>query len=274
MDRASGLISFRLLFFATLLSSSVSDSTCVTDDQDWKLIRHGVTTFAVSAANQSCLCAGNVSASGFTGDGSGLDLANNPQLAALRQQVSQQAAQLSDQATQLSDLRSLLTAVVRPGTIFLRGGPAVPDGFLPCDGSLHTIADYTQLYSAIGTTYGGDGVTTFAVPDLRGRAPIGKGAGPGLSTYSLGQTGGTESQTLLVSNLPTHTHTLNFGFESGSQPSLLGNVFGDSDGTFSYAAPPTATMAAMASSSISPAGGNVPFDKRVPFVAINYIIKY
>jgi len=81
-------------------------------------------------------------------------------------------------------------------------------GWLRCDGQLLPISGYTALYSLLGTTYGGDGVETFALPDLRGRAPMHPGQGPGLSLHELGESGGTASVTLDVSQIPTHTHTV------------------------------------------------------------------
>src|SRR3989442_14603602 len=114
----------------------------------------------------------------------------------------------------------------------------VPYNFAPrnwafCNGQLLPIAQNTALFALIGTTYGGNGQTTFALPDLRGRAPISSGQGPGLSNYTLGQVGGTEIVTLLSNQMPVHTHavtlsglsaTANVKNAAGNQQSPVGNV--------------------------------------------------
>lgn len=92
------------------------------------------------------------------------------------------------------------------GEIRMFSFPRIPTGWFACDGSLKPISEYQTLYTLIGTNYGGDGVQTFGVPDLRGQVPIHQGRGPGLSTYVIGQRSGTESVTLLPVNMPTHNH--------------------------------------------------------------------
>src|SRR5688572_28298741 len=94
------------------------------------------------------------------------------------------------------------------GEIIQFGGNFVPDGYAAANGQLLPIAQNTALFSLLGTTWGGNGQTTFALPDLRGRAAIGTGQGPGLSNYALGQTVGVEQQSLSASNLPPHLHTI------------------------------------------------------------------
>lgn len=92
--------------------------------------------------------------------------------------------------------------------IILFAGTFAPRGWAFCQGQILSISQNTALFSLLGTTYGGNGQTTFALPDLRGRAPIGTGQGPGLSSISLGQMAGTENVTLLITQLPAHTHTV------------------------------------------------------------------
>ena len=92
--------------------------------------------------------------------------------------------------------------------MFAFGTRGAPNGWQACDGSLLPISEYDALFALIGTTYGGDGQTTFAVPDLRGRLPIHQGQGPGLSNYVMGQMAGTENVTLLTTQMPIHTHTM------------------------------------------------------------------
>ena len=94
------------------------------------------------------------------------------------------------------------------GQIILFAGNFAPKYWAFCAGQIMAISQNTALFSILGTTYGGDGIQTFALPDLRGRVAIGQGQGPGLSLYTLGQVGGTETVTLLTSQIPAHTHKL------------------------------------------------------------------
>ena len=102
------------------------------------------------------------------------------------------------------------------GEIRLFGFSRVPTGWFACDGSLQSIAEYQTLYTLLGTTYGGDGISTFAVPDLRGAVPVHQGTGPGLSPRPLGLFGGTESVTLSTDQIPAHQHTPNATSNSAS----------------------------------------------------------
>jgi microcystin-dependent protein len=154
------------------------------------------------------------------------------------------------------------------GTIILFAGNFPPRGWAFCHGQLLSIAQHTALFSILGTTYGGNGQTTFALPDLRGRVPLGAGQGPGLSTYALGESGGVEAVTLLSTQMPPHTHTL----LGSSEPAHLGapeNAF--------LAAPRQPVYARdgnvpMASGVIEPTGGGLPHENRQPYVGLNYII--
>jgi microcystin-dependent protein len=95
------------------------------------------------------------------------------------------------------------------GEIRLFAGGYAPEGWLACNGALLSIQTYAPLYSLIGTIYGGDGQTTFALPDLRGRVPIGQGQGPGLTPRTIGGQSGSETVTLTLAQLPSHNHTVN-----------------------------------------------------------------
>lgn len=95
------------------------------------------------------------------------------------------------------------------GEIKIFGFYFAPKGYATCQGQILSIAQNTALFSLLGTTYGGNGQTTFALPDLQGRMPIGQGQGPGLPPYQMGQVAGTNSVTILTSNMPAHVHTLN-----------------------------------------------------------------
>ncbi|MEP3654449.1 MAG: tail fiber protein [Litorimonas sp.] len=160
------------------------------------------------------------------------------------------------------------------GQITLFAGNFAPRAWAFCDGQLLAISSNSALFSILGTIYGGDGRTTFALPDLRGRAAIHEGRGPGLSPYSLGQRGGQESVTLLPSQMPVHSHTLNAtnapGDKGGPQGKML--AAGHGDETIYHDTPPSANIRAMASNSIANAGGGQSHNNIQPFLAINYII--
>lgn len=138
------------------------------------------------------------------------------------------------------------------GEIMLFAGSYDPQGWEYCNGQLLNINDYQALYSLIGTTYGGDGQTTFALPDLRGRAPRHIGQGPGLSNYTMGQTGGTSAATVPSAQLPAHTHPLNSAATATSAspvgalpaPAAGTDLNGEAVAVNMYAASATATSAA------------------------------
>ncbi|MFK7748296.1 MAG: phage tail protein [Kordia sp.] len=158
------------------------------------------------------------------------------------------------------------------GEIVMFGGNFAPRGWAFCQGQLLAISSNSALFSILGTTYGGDGRTTFALPDLRGRTAIQPGTGPGLSTIKLGQRGGAEYHTLTISQMPTHNH-------SGSMS--VSNVAGDDDvpgNTASIGASEIFVESApntnLANGSVvtSNTGGNQSFYLRNPFEGINFII--
>jgi microcystin-dependent protein len=158
------------------------------------------------------------------------------------------------------------------GEIRLFAGTFAPAGWNFCDGTVLPISTNDALYALIGTTFGGDGQTTFAVPDLRSRVPIHQGQGAGLPAYTIGETGGTESVTLVVTQTPAHNHLFN------AQP-ITGTVDDPTGAFVSIPADTTcliyrsATAAvALAAGTIGSAGGSQPHENRQPFVAINYII--
>ncbi len=157
------------------------------------------------------------------------------------------------------------------GMIILFPYNFAPRGWAFCQGQLLPIAQYTALFSLLGTTYGGDGRVTFGLPDLRGRVPISQGTGPGLSPNSLGQVGGQENVTLLQTQIPAHSHTLNASSVAGNQSSPTGNVLGNT-GNFDteyYNGAPSTTMH---SESIGASGGNQPHNNLPPFLVLNYCI--
>jgi microcystin-dependent protein len=160
------------------------------------------------------------------------------------------------------------------GEIKMFGGNFAPQGYAFCNGQLLSIAQNTALFSLLGTTYGGDGVSTFGLPDLRGRVPVSQGQGPGLSVYQLGQSGGEENHTLVIGELAAHAHTVTVspgcsaedpttGAPTGAVPAALP--------TNAYTSPATAAMAP-ASGTANPAGSSLPHNNLQPYLAINFII--
>jgi microcystin-dependent protein len=148
-----------------------------------------------------------------------------------------------------------------------------PRGWAFCDGQIMSIAQNTALFSLLGTTYGGNGQTTFALPDLRGRVPIhvGGGQGPGLSAYVLGEVGGAESVTLLMAQMPAHGHAVNASTANGTSDNPNNAIMAkNASGVPQYGM--AAPNAIMAPAAIAPAGGNQPHENRPPFTGLNYII--
>lgn len=143
-----------------------------------------------------------------------------------------------------------------------------PAGWATCDGQVLSIQSNTALFSLIGTTYGGNGTTTFALPDLRGRAPIHQGQGAGLSTRSLGETGGEETVTLSATQMPAHGHGV-AGSNAATSKSPAGLVPGFAAAAATYAAP---DGTAMASTMVQNAGGSQPHDNMPPFLTMSYCI--
>ena len=144
-------------------------------------------------------------------------------------------------------------------------------GWAQCDGQLLPISQNTALFSLIGTYYGGNGTSNFALPDLRGRSPIGPGQGAGLSNYVIGQVGGTESVTVLSTEMPAHTHAAQAYDAAGTQDSAVNAVWarsGAGRGKNTYA--PSATLPA--TTSLGVAGGNQPHENRSPYLGLNFII--
>jgi microcystin-dependent protein len=164
--------------------------------------------------------------------------------------------------------------------IFAFGSNFAPQGFLFCSGQLLAISSNTAVFSLLGTTYGGNGVNNFALPDLRGRAPIGQGQGPGLSNYVLGQAAGTETVPILINNLPSHTHTLNANTAAGTT-GVPGTTTYLSKGPSTGSGPnatveniytTTAPNTTLAANAIGLTGSSVPLPNLQPYLAISYII--
>ena len=158
------------------------------------------------------------------------------------------------------------------GQITLMAITYAPRGWHVCDGSLLSISQYSALFALLGTTYGGNGTTNFALPDLRGRVPLCAGSGPGLAPYVLGQNAGTETMTLNAQNVAPHTHpaTLQVSAITRSDvPPVAGNYLATND---SVAASPTPTLVGLAGTTVQPNSGGTPFSILQPYLALNFFI--
>jgi microcystin-dependent protein len=146
-----------------------------------------------------------------------------------------------------------------------------PRGWAWCDGQLLPLSQNTALFSLLGTTYGGNGQSNFALPDLQGRAPMQPGQGPGLSLHDLGEAGGSETVTLLESEIPSHTHTL------GAQNIALGGVVTPSGNTLNRPASgnlysTSLSAVTMAPEGIASAGGDAPHNNMQPYLTFYFCI--
>jgi microcystin-dependent protein len=150
------------------------------------------------------------------------------------------------------------------GEIRMFGGNFAPQGWAFCDGALMAIDQNDALFNLIGTTYGGDGQTTFAMPNLQSRIPI--HVGPG---FVLGQAAGVESVTLTTNQIPSHNHVPEGNSSAGTQSSPASAVWAQSTlGQFSSSAP----SVTMAPAALGPSGGSQPHDNMMPFLAVNFIL--
>lgn len=142
-----------------------------------------------------------------------------------------------------------------------------PRGYATCSGQLLLIAQNTALFSLLGTTYGGNGTTTFALPDLRGRYPMNWGQGPGLPNVNLGEVSGEENHTLILSEIPTHSHQAIASNNTATQTYPPNNLWakGGSDAGFS-----TSTNNTMSAQAVAIAGGSQGHNNRSPYLTVNY----
>lgn len=176
------------------------------------------------------------------------------------------------------------------GSVFIFAGTFAPLGCFDCAGQQLAIQDYTALFSLVGTMYGGNGQTTFNLPDLRGRVVIGQGQGGGLPNYVMGQMGGSENVTLNVNQIPSHTHTLtgSFGLKVSTNPGThqvpaandyLAAVT-EQNGTefWAYTASAGTTVAlggfSATGATVGMTGGGQPHSNLQPYLVVRYIIAY
>ena len=157
------------------------------------------------------------------------------------------------------------------GEVRMLTGSSVPAGWMPCDGQLLAVAGNETLFELIGTTYGGDGEESFALPNLQSRIPIHRGTGPDGIAYPISQMAGTEEVTLTVQQMPAHTHPLTASMADGTAGNPGGNLLAQTPGGIQpyFEDAPTSNMNAGA---ITPAGGSQPHENTQPFLCINYVI--
>ncbi|MBD2843602.1 phage tail protein [Paenibacillus sp. IB182496] len=156
------------------------------------------------------------------------------------------------------------------GEIRLFGGNFAPVGWMFCEGQLLPISQYDALFVLIGTTYGGDGQTTFALPDYRGRIPLGQGTSPSTgTTYAMGQHGGSEDVTLTANQLPSHTHSVNASTSAGEITSPA-NAFWSKSPLEQYSS--ETPLEQMNPQALSNSGGNQSHPNMMPTLTLSYII--
>jgi microcystin-dependent protein len=148
-----------------------------------------------------------------------------------------------------------------------------PKGWAWCNGQLLPLSQNTALFSLLGTTYGGDGKSTFALPDLEGSAAMHPGQGPGLSLYDLGQIGGSETVTLIESEIPAHSHSIRGTFENATQKTLDADVVpaGSVNGNL-YQSTANANLVQMSPSALAIAGGSQPHNNMQPYLTFYFCI--
>jgi len=146
-----------------------------------------------------------------------------------------------------------------------------PKGWAFCDGQLLPLSQNTALFSLLGTTYGGDGKSNFALPDMQGNAPMHPGQGPGLSLHDLGETGGSETVTLLQSEIPAHSHNVmaNTAPADNNAPAPT-FVLAQSTGTNAYSS--QGSNATLSVNTLVPAGGSLPHNNMMPYLTLNFCI--
>ena len=148
-----------------------------------------------------------------------------------------------------------------------------PTGWAFCNGQILPISQNTALFSLLGTTYGGDGKSTFALPDMQGNVPMQPGQGQGLSLRDLGEMSGTETVTLLESEIPFHNHTLMASTEDGTQGSLTSGItLANSVGGALYQTNTGSALQPMHVQTLAPAGGSLPHNNLMPYLTLNFCI--
>ena len=156
------------------------------------------------------------------------------------------------------------------GEIRMFAGNFAPAGWMFCEGATLPIAENEVLFQLIGTTYGGDGESTFNLPNLASRVPMHMGTGPDGTTYQIGEMAGTEQETLTVQKIPNHSHALTASTDVGSLQPPAGGVLAQSTVAAMYIA--DSPDGALAANSVGPQGGSQPHENTQPFLCLNFII--
>lgn len=151
-------------------------------------------------------------------------------------------------------------------------GSFAPAGWMMCAGQLLPISEYETLFNLIGTTYGGDGASTFGLPDLQGCVPIHQGAGPGSVNFTLAERGGVESVTLTTNQIPIHNHALLASNSNGSSAFVQNNVLAAAPSTQAYVKTNPTIDTPLKSASVSNAGGSQPHENLQPYLTMTWII--
>jgi len=146
-----------------------------------------------------------------------------------------------------------------------------PKGWAFCDGQILPLSQNTALFSLLGTTYGGDGKSNFALPNMQGNAPMHPGQGPGLSLHDLGETGGSETVSLLESEIPSHSHSLIAQVPPADAGVPSGNVLARTVGATPYLAG-NQPLVSMSDSALAPAGGDQPHNNMQPYLTLNFCL--
>ena len=158
------------------------------------------------------------------------------------------------------------------GEIRMFAGNFAPRGWALYHGQLLAVSQNTALFSLLGTIYGGDGRTTFGLPDMRGRIPIHAGSGPGLSSRTLGEKLGTEEETVTVNQTPSHTHTLRANTQPGTERGPAGTTPAQSTVGVYLQSPDPASVVQLSAQSVGAVGGSQSHDNMMPFLCVNFII--
>jgi len=150
--------------------------------------------------------------------------------------------------------------------------PRIPDGWHLCDGSILDVATYEVLFALIGTTYGGNGISNFGLPNLQGRLVVGEGTGMGLTPRMLGATGGSEKVVVTVAQTPNHTHTISATTTVGTTNTPLNNVWANAGTTLKPYSSDATTLTTMNAAALSTTGSNEPHNNVMPSLGMNFII--
>lgn len=147
-----------------------------------------------------------------------------------------------------------------------------PTGWAQCNGQLLPLSQNTALFSLLGTTYGGNGQSTFALPNLQGSVPVNSGQGPGLSDYFLGQSGGSETVTLLSTEMPNHPHAMMASSQPGEDATPTAEALARSVNASLYQPTTNANVVPLSGQAVAPAGSSQPHNNMMPYLVINFCI--